>query len=290
MTLVYVAVIMLVLIGFVSLATDGGFAYLEHRRMQTAADAAALAGARAMALGGDYGAAITRSVAANHAGLRAWRLTGDGKGVHVETQATVATWLARAVGVRSVVVSATSEVAYAPVIGTGNLLPMTFCATDIRTTGETVTMRWADSTKTSGAFGWLTWNGDQSTPALSSFLRNPGLSGKWHVGDHVQSSSGTSCNPVEADVRAWIGKKVVVPVYRAASGNACAPSGTGSNTYFPIVGFAIFTMDGFSCNACPDGTKVKCTWGHFSKALMPGDVSAGGGGTDFGLSDLRLLN
>ncbi len=249
---------------------------------------AALAGARALALGSNYPTAITNSLANNKAGLKTWSLTTDAKGVHLENQATLSTWLARALGIKTLTVSAASEAEYMPVKGSNNLLPMTFCSTDVTTTGERVVMQWADSTKTSGAFGWLTWNGLQDTGTLRTFVENPSLSGKWKVGDIVQASSGTSCNPVESDVKAWIGKTVVVPVYKAASGAKCAPTGTGSNTKFPIVGFAVFTMEGFTCKNCPYGGSSMCMWGHFSKALMKGDVDTSSG-SNFGVMDLRVV-
>ena len=52
-TLIYLALVLMVLIGFAGIAIDGSNVYMQRRRMQTAADAAALAGARSMALMGD---------------------------------------------------------------------------------------------------------------------------------------------------------------------------------------------------------------------------------------------
>lgn len=58
-TLVHVALMMVVLLGFLALAIDVGLLYSERRRMQNAADAGALAGAREICLepkayGGDW--------------------------------------------------------------------------------------------------------------------------------------------------------------------------------------------------------------------------------------------
>ena len=55
-----------VLIGFLALAVDMGNAYVERRRMQNAADAAALAGAREMCLG--QSEATVRAAAVNYLG------------------------------------------------------------------------------------------------------------------------------------------------------------------------------------------------------------------------------
>jgi len=57
-TLIYVALGMVVLLGFVALAIDVGYVYGERRRMQNAADAGALAGAHELCLGNGAGAAV----------------------------------------------------------------------------------------------------------------------------------------------------------------------------------------------------------------------------------------
>jgi len=56
--LIYVALGMVVLLGFVALAIDVGYVYGERRRMQNAADAGALAGAHELCLGNGAGAAV----------------------------------------------------------------------------------------------------------------------------------------------------------------------------------------------------------------------------------------
>ena len=50
-TLIYVAISMIVLLGFVALAVDVGYLYAERRHMQNAADAGALEAARALCFG-----------------------------------------------------------------------------------------------------------------------------------------------------------------------------------------------------------------------------------------------
>lgn len=52
-SMVIIALAMVAIIGMVALVTDGGFAYLERRRVQNAADSAVLAGVRTLATGGD---------------------------------------------------------------------------------------------------------------------------------------------------------------------------------------------------------------------------------------------
>jgi hypothetical protein len=72
-TLIYVALGMVVLLGFVALAIDGGHLYAERRAMQNAADAGALAGARELCLGlpADTAEAVAREYAVTQNGA-AW--------------------------------------------------------------------------------------------------------------------------------------------------------------------------------------------------------------------------
>ena len=51
-TLVIIALFMVAVVGMAALVLDGGHAYAQRRRMQNAADAGALAGARELAGGG----------------------------------------------------------------------------------------------------------------------------------------------------------------------------------------------------------------------------------------------
>ena len=58
-TIVLVAVFMLALLAILALAIDVGHVYAERRRMQNAADAGALAGAREICFGDQGAAALT---------------------------------------------------------------------------------------------------------------------------------------------------------------------------------------------------------------------------------------
>ena len=78
----YFALVLFLLLGMGSIALDGSNLYAQHRRMQTAADAATLAGANILALGGDTAAidAEVKSLAmANGVGDVPWTIGSDGK-------------------------------------------------------------------------------------------------------------------------------------------------------------------------------------------------------------------
>ena len=61
-SMVTVAILMFVFIGMLALVLDGGYAYLQRRAAQTAADAGALAGAREYCLGDDIDLAINTAL------------------------------------------------------------------------------------------------------------------------------------------------------------------------------------------------------------------------------------
>lgn len=149
----YFALVLFILLGMGAIALDGSNLYLERRRMQTAADAAALAGTRILALGGNA-AAITDEVkgmaVANGAGNLAWTqnsdknvvfidsdalavswdYTPDQKGVDVAIANTSATFFARVLGYDTITATASANAAYEPIISVDNLVPLTINGCD----------------------------------------------------------------------------------------------------------------------------------------------------------------
>jgi len=146
-TLIYFALVLFVLLGMASIALDGSNAYAQRRRMQTATDAAALAGARLVALGRDAeidaeidDLAIAngvgnfvwsqtnngRSVEANITGNLEvnWNYTSDGKGVTVDVANAYDTFFARILGYDILTATASSAAGYETIIATDNLLPI----------------------------------------------------------------------------------------------------------------------------------------------------------------------
>ncbi|NLF75241.1 MAG: pilus assembly protein, partial [Chloroflexi bacterium] len=112
-TIVWLALILVVLLGMTALAIDVGGAYATKRQLQNAADAGALAGARAFCEGSDAPAA--RSTAVNYAKDRNYAPTavatasaeGVGGGrVHAITSANMETSFAKVVGIDTIDVSA----------------------------------------------------------------------------------------------------------------------------------------------------------------------------------------
>ncbi len=125
--LVYFALFLVVLIGFAAIALDGSNAYVQQRRAQDAADAAALAGARTLALGGSSSAidsSVKQLAISNGAQNVTWQFIEGGKGVGVTTEISFETAFARVFGIETMTAKAYAEASFGAAQTAGNLLPM----------------------------------------------------------------------------------------------------------------------------------------------------------------------
>jgi len=128
-----------------------------------------------------------------------------------------------------------------------------------------------------GAFGWAV---DQ-TGTCGIFTNTPTFPAA------TGASAGSTCQT--ALVSAYTSRKaVLLPVYTKVSG-------TGSNAYFTLKGFAAFVVTGYSLpglyasdwlNPFNNLCSYKCIDGYFTKALIPG--ASNSGGTYLGASGLGL--
>lgn len=147
-SVLYFALVLFLLLGMGAIALDGSNAYSQRRRMQTAADAAAMSGARVLALGGesaDISAEVKTMAVANGVGNVDWQYSSDGKGIEFDNpgnldiawsytndkkgiDVTLAndydTFFARLLGYDTLTSTATSGATYEPIVGVDNLLPL----------------------------------------------------------------------------------------------------------------------------------------------------------------------
>ncbi|MCB0125636.1 MAG: hypothetical protein KDE58_25450, partial [Caldilineaceae bacterium] len=123
----YFALILFVMMGMASIAIDSSNAYLQRRLMQTAADTAALAGARALALNQGEGAInseVQSLASANGATEVEWSYTGDGKGIEVTVNKDYDTYFARVLGYNNLSANSDTTAVYAPVVVMDRLIPL----------------------------------------------------------------------------------------------------------------------------------------------------------------------
>jgi len=253
-TLIMVAVMMLMLLGFVALAVDGGLAYLERRQMRTAADAGALAAARELCLGNGEAAALAAGlsycVTENGADSCDFSLIGSGVGATAEAVSSVSVpaFFANVFGVSSFNAGALARGKCSVLAGSGTLLPMGVHPPGEPTEGMPFTLYDEEPDPGRGAFGFLNWSGKcGGTPyevpncnlkdevehpeTCSPFVR----AGEGEAGDLVCAEPGNPLGSIRKDLwDLWGGKTVLVPIYNSSE----------EHTRYHIIGIGAFTLTG----------------------------------------------
>lgn len=270
-SLVLIALLLPALLGVIALAIDGGYAYAQRRQMQNAADAAAVAGARAFALQNNVNSEVSRFTSANGASSFSWRQLSETQtdvltnlsinltNIEVTANVTFDTFFARIVGINQMTATATARARVQPVNGIGNMLPIIPYEQNF-VFGQEYNM-WDNVQNAPGGFGWVNWDGGSpSTPVLVNYISNPASSGVRNIGDWVHSMTGVkSSSQVRDALSYWLNRPVIVPMYDQVTGS-------GSNAMYRISGFAQFIMTSFSLTGNP-----KTVRGRFAGLVMPGN-------------------
>ena len=167
-SLVYVAIVMVVLLGMAALALDGSNLYLQRRNMQNAADAIALAGVHSLANGESRAEASSeiQDYAVSNDAI-ATDIVIDDTSVALNALRPVDTFFARIFGINSVDVDAYSKVEYAPIYSQ-EAPPFCFDAGCVAE-NRTVTVV-ADETQTYCADSLEHWSGG---PRSALYIHNP---------------------------------------------------------------------------------------------------------------------
>ncbi|MEZ4673280.1 MAG: pilus assembly protein TadG-related protein [Caldilineaceae bacterium] len=126
--LVYFVGVIMLIFAMAGIALDTSNAYAQRRQMQIAADAAALAGARALAL--EQGASqvsfdVNDMATANGATGANWTLHNSDHNVEVVAHRQVDTFFTKLFGIDSITVNAVAEAGYVPVTTPPELFPPT---------------------------------------------------------------------------------------------------------------------------------------------------------------------
>lgn len=316
--IVIIAVALVVLLAFVALAIDAGNGYTAKRQAQNAADAAALAGARQIVLEcakqglnpgpneAEIRNRVTQMVEANstgaafhayYVGTDGTRLSNNeigtlgavpcncptrGQGVEVVASNSTTSFFAGLIGRPTLSVQATAKARYGTVKQvTSGLYPFTR-RNDTFQFNQTVTLRFLDDADTApGNFGWLTWDGQNNTPALCQSLTPPGNSELYYnpgtapdfndpdyndhaidIGKWVQGAPG---NKNAACVNQWLqwhidnSAEMIIPLYDDVVDQ-------GSNVNYRIAGFAAFKVDSYDFTG-----QNKSITGKFVRTVTNGD-------------------
>ncbi len=248
-SLVLYALALSALVAMLALGIDGGYAYAQRRRMQTAADSAALAGARALALGqgpGQIGLAVNQYATRNGATAFTWQYLAGNPGIRVTTRRTYDTFFAGFLGLSTMTAAATAEASLGYLSAASNLLPIAV-HDDPFVYLQSYTL-WDKNHDAPGAFGWLDW----SPPAggnseLADAILNPSRSGLRRIGEWVNTQTGVSGSvAVRSALDTWINEHVTIPLYDQITG-------TGNNTRYHLSNFGEFVLTAYDFGG-PDKT------------------------------------
>ena len=293
MALTELALLLLALMGSLALVVDIGRAYAERWRMQNAADAAALAGTRALYLGGE---AQAQQVAAeyaqrNGAGNAVVTVDPAQQTVRVEAETVFPTFVATILGIDT--------------LAANNPAAAIHCAVSEMSAGVyPIAVDWQDfqfgqeydiyAGGGPGNFGWLTWAGSPSVPTLCTSLTPPGDSetfvdahlpcgcygdGILNIGDWVQGKPGisnSSCVRAKLDWFVSTQTPMTIVVWDAVEGS-------GNNVNYRVAGFAQFVLVSYRL---PGQNRIT---GRFIQWMIPTTkIDCGPGAPDYGVYGMKL--
>jgi Flp pilus assembly protein TadG len=279
-----VALLLVPLLGFAAIAVDVGAFYAERARLQTAADAAALAVARDCAVGacGDMQATAQELVTANVGAGEAEEpeLGANPSTVTVTGNNPVEHWFAPVIGHDSTQVSATATVAWGAPGGGTAALPIAFswCSFDAQTHGSLPTATDAVQriylSKSDLSGDHCTGPSDNVIPGGFGYLvPDPGRCGATSkVAMVVTSNTGNSAPCTAAEWTTLVGRTVLLPIFDDFGGN-------GSHGWYRVYGYAAFQLTGFDLGGqhttdkklCGNGS-TRCIAGRFLQYVEPSDA------------------
>jgi len=305
---VFVALIMVVLVGFAAIAVDVSAMWAEKRELQNGADAGALAIAQACA---NDPASCTMSMASSTATSYAVANRNGGNPTAsivslTSGQVTVSTsdphenWFATIFGSNESAVSARATAAWGGPNG-GGTFPLAFSVCEwaaqagspggLESTNQLRIALTKTSTSTCngpsgnvvpGGFGWV--DATAGTCTTASMING------W-----IYSSTGNTppngCDP--EDFEALVGQTVLIPIFDEYTG-------TGNNAGYHVHGYAAFEFTGYYFSGqyknwppAPLGDcsgNERCIAGYFTREVELNEVlTTDGGGPQLGLSIVSLI-
>jgi len=303
---VIVAIMLVVLLGFGAMAVDVAMMYAERTQLRNGADAAALAIAQKCAKNTtDADCSSTSSLAAGLANvnandgltnIKAISLDLPNQAVAVtagaqepsQTSNQVSLLFARALGISSAEVNATSKAQWGTPAKGPAILPLAiaYCKLDIPAGGSTGVVQVLDQSTPAcnnmlpGGFGWITTTGTSCSVTMTAGQSND--SGIWFDSDPGASAPSTC---TLTDFNQMNDQTVLLPLFDLATG-------TGTAVKYYVKGFAAFHVTGYhfaSYNWSTGGTiQNKTIRGYFVKFVSLAQAFALGSVPNYGASIVRL--
>lgn len=238
-SLVIIAIAMTSFIAILGLVIDIGYAFARYRQMQTAADAAALAGTRELAYGHGEIAALSRMeqlLISNGADADSSSYEVVDDRAKVQARVSVNPVFTPIFGLHQFEVGAQAEAVYGQSAEMADILP--FAVNEDLWVLEQQVNIWVGETGPGGNYGWVRWPGQSlSTSVLRDNIDGPSNSGVLHIGDAVAGRPGLSMSAVRPNLEAKIGQIVNIFFY-----NAEEITGEGANLRYTVTGFGKFQI------------------------------------------------
>lgn len=274
---VIVAVVLVVLLMVMALVVDVGQAYQVKRQLQTAADAASLAGAYDLAQGASQS---TAGATAQSYAQKNSSQPFDSLQVTFPTPATIkvavrqskATFFASLFGVNAVQVGA-SATAGGSLVTTVNsgvvpiIVPFQQISGHVGSGNPFTFNLGSDNSQAGQGFFWLInfSNSEAGTPDYADWIEQ-GYPNPVSIGDTASGNGMKAALKEALQQRMSSQPKLIVPLYDLAEA-------AGDSKTYHVVGFAEFVITGFNLNGNP-----KTISGYFTTGDLVNGL-AGGGGT-----------
>jgi hypothetical protein len=282
------ALFMIVLLGIVGLALDGGRIYAEKSSLQKALDAAVLGGVQVIASKGEAEAiTVAKNLGAKNAhSLDGGTFSTTSRSIKVSQEVNVPLTFARFLGFNEATVSASAKAIAAPLQKGMRITPI---AVEKDSLPHNTELKCDNTGKNHGNCGYLAFDGRGASNLKENILSGIEVS----VGElgTVETEPGQKWGPVEDAFKTLISRDAGKPhCQRAATAdNKCARviyivvidswEGANGRDTLNVVGLAAYWLD--------DVYDSKRVTGKFLKMVAPGEVDESA--PDYGLYGVKLV-
>ncbi|MGJ7919808.1 pilus assembly protein TadG-related protein [Neobacillus sp. LXY-4] len=297
--MVYIAISIVVLIGFTGLVIDGGRLYLARSQLQKAVDAGALAGANVMLEGQEMGTGFNYEAAKIEADELAkdnynstkisynTSFPGDDNIIEVTGQEKVPLFLMPVLGINDSTVSAVAQakVGVLNEVDKGVVIPIGIYLPGFPEdpekeliTGETWNITSSPGEGVNGNFGFLDFSelvddGPNGAVGVGYYIEN-GSPVPISIGNQLATQTGDAVKSsvITMPLSERIGEEVYVPIV--------SKFGSGTSEKVTVLGFAAFELVGYDKND-------HAISAIFIRTILPGEL--GEGTTNYGTYTVELI-
>ena len=282
-----------VVLGMTAMVLDVGSWFRQHRQLQTAADAAALAGAQALPYDTGQANTLAQNYASRNGGDGTNQISflnshGPNDTIRVKASKTAPGFFAKIFGIDSVNVSASAQARADLPVQALHVAPMVVSEKHPLLAGagcpcfkQETTLNF-DPMGAPGAFGMLNLDGQNGTVGTSDEAKwiLDGFSKYLPLGNY-RSDPGAkfSSQEVQGALADRIGTVLLFPVFRTLDG-------TGQQARYDIIGWVGFYLEGYEIH----GNNAVLR-GYFTRFIAEGIQSENGSGQpDFGVRSIQLTD